>query len=264
MQNPPLMSKKQPKSDRNVDLPDWADDVTPADEVMKKFYAPTGAFKRGPIAPPDPVPALSHAPNADQRASDQSLQSASAQQDRTESEVATVVVSSSPTLPKVQQPESSAIPAADSAPHPSKQLPSYASLKKVSMPPSDLGLNQASSVKTPEINQPALLSTHQIIPQSSEVNEFPSFEDFARKWKMYLYPGQLAVLRTLYEVTYAVGTNECFTRYNEIAKATKMSRRNCINVMNFLVNRGFVERLEVRNDATGKGIRLRIYLDPLH
>ena len=45
------MSKKSAKSERSVDLPDWADDITPADEVMRKFYAPTGAFKHGPIVP---------------------------------------------------------------------------------------------------------------------------------------------------------------------------------------------------------------------
>ena len=54
-QKPLLMSKKRPRSDRDIDLPDWADEVTPADEVMKKFYAPTGAFKPGPIAVPPPV-----------------------------------------------------------------------------------------------------------------------------------------------------------------------------------------------------------------
>ncbi|HYX71814.1 MAG TPA: hypothetical protein VE732_03525, partial [Nitrososphaera sp.] len=89
-----------------------------------------------------------------------------------------------------------------------------------------------------------------------------SFEEFARKWRRYLYPGQLAVMRTLYELTLARGTSECFTQYSQIALATKMTRRNCINVMNSLVERGFVERLEVRNDATGKGIRLRVHPDP--
>ena len=69
-------------------------------------------------------------------------------------------------------------------------------------------------------------------------------------------------MRTLHELTYAVGATECFTRYSELAKATKMSRRNCINVVNSLVDRGFVKRLEVKNDATGKGIRLRVNLTP--
>jgi hypothetical protein len=70
-------------------------------------------------------------------------------------------------------------------------------------------------------------------------------------------------MRTLYEMTLARGSAECFTQYSQIASATKMTRRNCINVMNSLVERGFVERLEVRNDATGKGIRLRVHPDPL-
>ena len=32
------------------DLPDWAADVTPSDDVMQKFYAPTGSFPTGPIS----------------------------------------------------------------------------------------------------------------------------------------------------------------------------------------------------------------------
>lgn len=81
---------------------------------------------------------------------------------------------------------------------------------------------------------------------------------------MYLYPGQLGVMRTLYELTYAVGVTECFTRYSELAKATKMSRRNCINVVNSLANRGFIERLQVKNDAHSKGIWLKVHLVPLY
>ena len=99
--------------------------------------------------------------------------------------------------------------------------------------------------------------------ESADQDQPPSFEEFARKWRRYLYPGQLAVMRTLCEMTSNIDSAECFTQYSQIASATKMTRRNCINVMNSLVERGFVERLEVRNDATGKGIRLRVHLDPL-
>lgn len=69
-------------------------------------------------------------------------------------------------------------------------------------------------------------------------------------------------MRELFELTTARGVEDCFTRYSEIAIATKMTRRNCINVVSSLIERGFVERLEVRNDSTGKGIRLRIHTDP--
>ena len=70
-------------------------------------------------------------------------------------------------------------------------------------------------------------------------------------------------MRTLCEMTIERGLSECFTQYSQIASATKMTRRNCINVINSLAEHGFVERLEVRNDATGKGIRLKVHTNPL-
>ncbi|MDQ3821511.1 MAG: hypothetical protein M3362_28055, partial [Acidobacteriota bacterium] len=56
------MSKKPARSDRESDLPDWAEEVTPSDEVMRKFYAPTGAFKTGPISVPPPESAETETP----------------------------------------------------------------------------------------------------------------------------------------------------------------------------------------------------------
>lgn len=251
MQNPLNMSKKRPKSDRETDLPDWADDVTPADEVMKKFYAPTGTFKAGPIAIPAPIPNTpapttpsethrDEEPHAEERANDNpEATTAKIKTDQKQQEPASVTqVSSQSTVTEIQE-------------RPANSLPSPASSVERDQPHSILNGERAASSRAPEPAQVA-----------GEQAQTALFEEFARKWKRYLYPGQLAVMRTLYELTFARGTSECFTQYSQIASATKMTRRNCINVMNSLVERGFVERLEVRNDATGKGIRLRVHPDP--
>ncbi len=248
------MSKKPAKSNRSVNLPDWADEVTPADEVMRKFYAPTGAFKPGPIVPPE-LDFKSPSPEAprESTATQDSTQQQEIQQD--------TVVSESATHPPVDIPhedlrdKSANIVEASLAAVPERPA---SALLPPSTTPSSRPLMAATTVTSELPLQPRVVENRLV----SAIDKPTSFEDFARKWKMYLYPGQLSVMRILYESTYAVGVTECFTRYSEIARLTKMSRRNCINVVNSLVYRGFIERIEVRNDASAKGIRLRVYLEP--
>lgn len=239
------MSKKTAKSERDVDLPDWADEVTPADEVMKKFYAPTGTFKSGPINVQQPIAPVPEPPSSKPVERDKEGLGNNQSTSTAAIEVPPVKPASTSSTPV------SAVEKEDST-------------EKASLPSSGLETPSPSAEKamvsfpaTPA--KPASNAPKEALKEA----QTSSFEEFAKKWKRYLYPGQLAVMRTLFDLTIPRGTTECFTRYSEIAAATKMTRRNCINVMNALVERGFVERLEIRNDATGKGIKLRIHVDPL-
>ena len=249
------MSKKRPRSERDVDLPDWADDVTPADEVMRKFYAPTGAFKSGTIAVP--LPAADAAPPA---APSHARAHGETRPENTDKDVATTLPHDSTSGAAVgQQPE----PSSDQQISIRTEFREFEESSAASLPPLGPEIERTriqDSVSNEGIaSSPTPRPAKEITAQAQS----SSFEEFARKWRRYLYPGQLAVMRTLCEMTLDSGSTECFTQYSQIASATKMTRRNCINVMNSLVERGFVERLEVRNDATGKGIRLRVHLDPL-
>ncbi len=254
-QNPLLMSKKRPRSERDVDLPDWADDVTPADEVMKKFYAPTGVFKPGPVAVPPPV--KDAAPPA------VPPEARTAQEARPENtgveEASTLTASASEAT--VEQPR----PGQVSEPQVSLQTEFREAEERpsASLPRTADQAERAAIQKEVFTEESATSPTPRPVTGTADLAQPSSFDVFARKWKRYLYPGQLAVMRTLFEMTLDRGSFECFTQYSQIASSTKMTRRNCINVMNSLVERGFVERLEVRNDATGKGIRLRVHPDPL-
>ncbi|MDQ3255386.1 MAG: helix-turn-helix domain-containing protein [Acidobacteriota bacterium] len=251
------MSKKSAKSERSVDLPDWADDVTPADEVMRKFYAPTGAFKHGPIVPSklDPQPLLPEAPR-ESTAPPESLQKLKIQRDIVGTGAATHY--QTPVSSPREKPRDKLASTAQTS------VTGILEEKEItSLPPSTvISTEPIKDDVAADKSKFALKSGVADTRQVSARDISTSYEDFARKWKMYLYPGQLAVMRILYELTYAVGVTECFTRYSEIASATKMSRRNCINVVNSLANRGFIVRLEVRNDASAKGIRLRVILEP--
>lgn len=249
------MSKKPAKSERDVELPDWADDVTPADEVMRKFYAPTGTFKSGPIVGQPGSGAAAPETSAARTSEEDKEESVAAGQEE-EQQPSQITVTSPEKADTTTALTSTNIAGKDdrsekASPNPippKAQAPSSEKATTEVLEASDAAKRTASRVPPTAI------------PEGSQAS---SFEEFARRWKRYLYPGQLAVMRTLFDLTIAQGTNECFTRYSELAAATKMTRRNCINVMNSLVDRGFVTRLEVRNDATGKGIRLRIHTDPL-
>lgn len=237
------MSKKRAKSEqRDVDLPDWADEVTPSDEVMRKFYAPTGAFKSGPITvqePPEPFlpPDVTAGEETGEEVTDAQVEPLPSP----EPAPPTPPTSANLTLAPATEP----LPEINSLP-PTKRETNRRPLRKAADP--------GTPPELPVIGEPekGVLGKPQVT----------TFEEFARRWSKYLYTGQLAVMRELYNLTIARGTTDCFTRYSEIAAATKMSRRNCINVVNSLVDRGFVERLEVRNDAIGKGIKLRIHPEP--
>lgn len=228
------MSKKHPRSEREVDLPGWADEVTPTDEVMRKFYAPTGAFKPGPIAVQSPV-APPVAPPSEE-----------AKEEGVDAQVA---------------PQAPAEPAPDA--------PTVSAISQTSVAEKQ-DARVATSLPSPERESRKAARRRATAPRTAgdvtrdpvEGTQAAPFGEFAKRWSRYLYPGQLAVMRELYEMTVAHGVTDCFTRYSEIAAATKMTRRNCINVVNSLVERGFIERLEVRNDATGKGIKLRIHVEP--
>lgn len=253
------MSKKQAKSDRDIDLPDWADDVTPSDEVMQKFYAPTGLFKTGPIGVP--IPPLSpsdstfdeNEPVKEIAARD--IHPGNVEQhtkfNQTSIESPLSRVTSSDHLKVVITPKESfeAGDFQETIDSPGRQHSQSHQLQNDASPAGE-------SHQTDLLNSQLLASD--LLPTAQTV----SFNEFANRWKRYLYPGQLAVMRTLFDMTFAVGTSECFTQYSQLAILTKMTRRNCINVMNSLVERGFVERLEVRNDASSKGIKLRVHPDP--
>ena len=211
-QNPLLMSKKRPRSEREVDLPDWADDVTPAEEVMKKFYAPTGAFKPGPIAVPPPVnDAIPPADPPEARAEEEARhENTGAKEARNYSASAGEVV--------VEQQ------------HPEKVSESQVSLqtefreaeeRPSASPPRPATQDERAAVQAEVVTeQSTARPSPRPVPEVTVPAQPSSFDEFARKWKRYLYPGQLAVMRTLFEMTLDRGSFECFTQYSYIASAT--------------------------------------------
>lgn len=198
---------------------------------MKKFYAPTGSFRSGPITPPGVDEVAVRSSSSTPESTPLTLPRADTNPLRDKGLEALVAETPGPS------PE----------PDPAAQFPS---------PPP-----QVEPTVTP-VEPAKVAQTAPAVRRAESPDQTISFEDFARRWNRFLYTGQMSVMRELYALTIPFGTSECFTRYSELASRTRMSRRNCINVVNSLVTGGFVERVEIKNDASGKGIRLRIYLEP--
>lgn len=215
---------------------------------MKKFYAPTGTFRSGPIVG-QPTAAPAPEPSVKLPGKEDMGTSATARTETPEEINAAPEKAVSASLTQINVADQDDMPEMKASLSPDLKAQATSGEKA-----------SAGVLETPDTAAGPVRAT---AAETTKGSKPLPFEEFARKWKRYLYPGQMAVMRTLFELTIAQGMNECFTRYSELAAATKMTRRNCINVMNSLVERGFVTRLEVRNDATSKGIRLQIHTDPL-
>ena len=89
-----------------------------------------------------------------------------------------------------------------------------------------------------------------------------SFEAFEERWAPIMRAGQMSVCRALFNMTHAVGINECFTSMPKLAAASGLKERQCYNVVGQLEKLGFVERPEIFNTPTKKGTVFRLHLSP--
>ncbi|HEV2798890.1 MAG TPA: hypothetical protein VGW12_00235 [Pyrinomonadaceae bacterium] len=100
-------------------------------------------------------------------------------------------------------------------------------------------------------------------PASTDQATFTtSFKDFYKRWSPILRSGQMSVCRALFEMTHAVGQEECFTSMPKLAIAANLKERQCYNVVGQLEILGFIERPEIFNTPNKKGTIFRLFLTP--
>jgi hypothetical protein len=113
---------------------------------------------------------------------------------------------------------------------------------------------------------PAKISTGVVRPRDKKVEPdttgASSFGDFSRRWSPVLRAGQISVCRALFEMTHALGQNECFTSMPKLAAAAGLKERQCYNIVAQLELLGFIERPDIYNTSTKKGSVFRLYLSP--
>lgn len=99
---------------------------------------------------------------------------------------------------------------------------------------------------------------------TSVTSGLESFKDFTDKWSLFLKPNQIAICRVLWEMTYAVGEERCFSSMARLAASAKTSERQCYRTVMQLEQRGFIERVETFNTASTKGTIFHLHLSPVH
>ena len=86
------------------------------------------------------------------------------------------------------------------------------------------------------------------------------FEKHFGQWRPFLPEGQLYILEALFNLTHAVGGEQCMSSMPKLAAAAGISERQTYNVVKELERLGFVERLVTFNTRAKKGTIFRLNL----
>jgi len=99
-------------------------------------------------------------------------------------------------------------------------------------------------------------------PHESET-EPPSFDEWAKRWSPWLKRGgSIKVCEAFYQLTHARGSAECLTSNSEIMKLADLSRAQCIRNIHYLIEIGFLDKLDEVNNREAKGTYYRFNLLP--
>jgi hypothetical protein len=102
-----------------------------------------------------------------------------------------------------------------------------------------------------------------LLPQQVETErqgERSAFEEHFDVWQPFLTEGQMCVLKALYDMTHAKGTDSCMSSMPKLSAASGVSERQTYNVVKELERYGFIERPETFNTPTKKGTIFRLHL----
>jgi hypothetical protein len=126
--------------------------------------------------------------------------------------------------------------------------------------PVDLKTNpQPHQINEPEIfNKGRAAGQVYVASEARSIHELSglkaqSYTEFLARWKPFLRPAQLSVCKAIWDMTYAVGKDECFSSMAKLAAAANLSERQCYRSVEQLEHRGLVERPEIFNTAKVKG-----------
>ena len=99
----------------------------------------------------------------------------------------------------------------------------------------------------------------EIAPQEEvSDSDIEAFEANFGHLRPFLTQAQMCVLEALYNMTYAVGVEECLTSMPKLAASAGISERQTYNVVKDLEKHRFIERPETFNTATKKGTIFRL------
>jgi hypothetical protein len=269
-----MSSRKKPQSTRKTDVPEWAADVKPSNDVMAMFYAPTGQPKQGPLIPVAPTSAAPE-PKEEEGTVDEQDDDAASEPIPSAAQAEDVIKTiSTRDTDELEISDNSSL--VDSQADP-EHLTSDHHEPDLKHNPANLPVAHEmvmSGVKPkPEIEPlfPNLVGDEARLTKRSEVGptnksakrQSPRGADFERyfgEWKPFLTYGQISVLEALFDMTHAQEQAECFTSNAKIARAAGISARQTSAILKDLEHFGFIARLETFNTRTKKGTVFHLYL----
>lgn len=91
-----------------------------------------------------------------------------------------------------------------------------------------------------------------------------SAEAHAVRWKQLyrLNKGETNVMKVMYGLSHALGTDTCHIKVGEVAEAAGLKKRRCQYVIRSLETLGFLERLGEYDPSNRLGLKYRVHLRP--
>lgn len=147
---------------------------------------------------------------------------------------------------------------------------------RLEQPPQMLAVNEASLVASKRL---ALSTQPDTIPQSIESqmvaaiasSTFPFHESevvayLRALWKSFyrLNAGEIIALSTLYQMSHAEGSSECYIKMHKLAEMSNLTYRYCQKVVRRLEQLGWITKLKDYDASTQLGVLYRINLKPTH
>lgn len=143
------------------------------------------------------------------------------------------------------------------------QLPPRSSLPDVAARPERTARPRGGGGSLRVVPKPARRSKTRLKEPPSLPSD-PEFQNFVKRWRPLLKPGQLSMCGALYRMTHALGRTDCETSFSVLMRESGLSRRQSFEVIAQLETVGFVWRLTTPKHSTrkGTGSRFRFFLDP--
>jgi hypothetical protein len=265
-----MSSRKKPQSPRKTDIPEWAADVKPSDDVMAMFYAPTGQPKPGPLIPVAP-PNAAPEPKEESGTVDEPGNASAPVSFPSPTDAEEIIRTNTQAAGKSEIRDNS--PVVESQVAPEDSTSDHYGPDTLAHQ-ANLGVTnqiESSEAESEPDTDPDLVSDEARLSEispASTINKSakalsPRGADFERhfgEWKPFLTQGQISVLEALFDMTYARDQAECFTSNAKVAQAAGISIRQTSAILKDLERFGFIARLETFNTRTRKGTIFRLYL----
>ncbi|MDT7808170.1 MAG: hypothetical protein QOJ70_1983 [Acidobacteriota bacterium] len=105
----------------------------------------------------------------------------------------------------------------------------------------------------------------QPVSAPASVADDAGVESHAARWKQVyrLNKGEIKVMKVMFGLSHARGTDVCYIKVGEVADAARLKKRRCQYVIRSLETLGFLDRLGEYDPSSRLGLQYRMHLKPV-